>query len=203
MQKYVAFLSGLPFGQKSISNDELGLALRQLAFMNVQVMLRSGNVLFDSAPVGVIGPLEAQISRHLRNRFHLENVWTFLRTPKELAAIMDGLPFSKEEVDEKGNSIYVVLLSEELDKLAAQRIQIRRNDIDELVPSGREVYWLRRSAKREHIAPPSVSEIIDGPATVRSLHAIRQIIDEIENPKIEHPKLITLDEAIRSERSRQ
>jgi uncharacterized protein (DUF1697 family) len=203
MQKYVAFISGLPFGQNSVSDDKLNLAIARLGFTNVEVVLRSGNVVFDSAPVGVIGPLEAQISRHLRNTFGIENVWTFIRTPQELKAIIEGVPFSEADLSDKGNSTYVVLLSDELDRLAAERIQIRRNDIDELKPSGRAVYWLRRSTRREHIAPPSVSEILDTPATVRSLHAIVQIVNQIEHPATTKPKLIKLEDAIRSERSRQ
>lgn len=203
MQKYIAFISGLPLGKKSISDDDLSLALMRLGFMNVEPVLNSGNVVFETHPVGVIGPLEAQISRHLRNTFDLDDVWTFIRTPGQLARLLAATPFSKEEGNSKGNSIFIVLLSEELDSLSANKLRIRRNEVDELVPTGREVYWMRRSSKGEHIAPPAISEILDSPATVRSIHAIQQILDQAENPKTQRPKLVKLEDATRPERSRQ
>jgi uncharacterized protein (DUF1697 family) len=139
----------------------------------------------------------------LKNTFELDDAWTFIRTPAELKTILKNVPFSSEEVERKGNSIYMILLSAEPDALTGSRLKIKRNDVDELVPAGREVYWLRRSSKGEHVAPPPISEILDAPATVRSLHAIRQILDHIEHPKIEKPKLVKLEDATRSERSRQ
>jgi uncharacterized protein (DUF1697 family) len=203
MQKYVAFISGLPFGKKSISDDELALAFLRLGFMNPRAMLNSGNIIFEAHPVGVIGPLEAQISRHLKKAFDLDDVWTFIRTPSELAQLENGIPFSEDVVRDKGNSIFVVLLSSHLDPRTRARLQIRRNDVDELLPAEREVYWLRRSSKQgEHIAPPPISEILDSPATVRSLHAIQQILKEIEHPETSKPKLVKLEDATRSEQFR-
>lgn len=203
MQKYAAFVSGLPTGKNSISDDDLSHAFLRLGFTDPQAMLNSGNVVFDTPPVGVIGPLEAQISRHLRNTFEQNDIWTFIRTPDELHQILEGVPFSHKEVSDKGNSIYVVLLSEQLDQVASERIQIKRNEVDELEPAGREIYWLRRITKGEHIAPPPISEMLDSPATVRSLHAIQRILNEIEHPSTKRPRLVTLDDAIRSDRSRQ
>jgi uncharacterized protein (DUF1697 family) len=203
MQKYVAFVSGLPFGKKSISDDELALAFLRLGFMNPRAMLNSGNIIFETHPVGVVGPLEAQISRYLKKTFNLDDVWTFIRTPRELQQMQEELPFAEEVVNDEGNSIFVVLLSGHLDPRTRTKLQIKRNDVDQLLPTGREVYWLRRSSsKGEHIAPPPISEILDSPATVRSLHAIQQILDEIEHPTTKQPKLVKLDDATRSEQSR-
>jgi uncharacterized protein (DUF1697 family) len=203
MQTYIAFLSGLPTGKNAIAPDDLRAAITRLGFMDVKVLLTSGNVAFSTAPVGVIAPLEAQISRHLRKQFDLEDVWTFIRTPREIEQVIAAVPFSQSELDDKGNSIYVLLLSRELDDLAARRIQVRRTEVDVLKPAGSEVYWLRRADKGEHVAPPSLSELIDGPATVRSLHTMRQILEDLHKPVETHPKLVKLADAIRSERSRQ
>jgi len=198
MQKYVAFISGLPLGQKAIGKDQIELALMRLGFSSINAILNSGNVAFEAHPVGVIAPLEAQISRHLRNTFELDDIWTFIRTPEQLKSIIREVPFG-----EPRNSIYVVLLPEELNTLSQNKLRIKRNDVDELVPAGREVYWVRRSGKGEHVPPPPISEILDSPATVRSLHALKQIVDELDHPKTAKPKLVKLDDAIRSERSRQ
>lgn len=199
MQKYIAFISGLPAGTKAITADKLQIAMTRLGFHDVRVPSNSGTISFEAHPVGIIGPLEAQISRHLKNAFELDHVWTFIRTPQELRRIIDGVPFSEEE--REGNSIFVVLLAETPDKVTAQRLEVRRTNVDELRVAGREIYWLRRH-KAEHVAPPPISELLDSPATVRSAHALQQILSELDQPKSK-PKTISLDDAIRSERSRQ
>jgi len=199
MQRYIAFISGLPAGSTAISADKLQVALARLGFQDIRVSSTSGNISFEAHPVGIIGPLEAQISRHLRNAFELDHVWTFIRTPQDLKRIIEAVPFS--EAEKEGNSIYVVLLAEAPDKVTAQRLEVRRTDVDELRVAGREIYWLRQN-KGEHVAPPPLSELLDSPATVRSIHAMQQVLSELDKPRSK-PKTISLDDAIQSERSRQ
>ena len=199
MQRYIAFISGLPAGSKAIGADKLQVAMARLGFEDVHVPSAAGTISFNAHPVGIIGPLEAQISRHLKNAFDLDHVWTFIRTPQELRRIIESVPFGESE--RAGNSIFVGLLSDAPDKVTAQRLEIRRTDVDELRVAGREIYWLRHN-REEHVAPPPLSELLDAPATVRSLHAIEQILSDIDTPRAK-PKTISLDDAIRSERSRQ
>jgi uncharacterized protein (DUF1697 family) len=201
MQKYVAFISGLPIGRNAISADQLRSALIRLGFANVEPFFTSGNVAFETAPVGVIAPLEAQISRHLKRTFNLDDVWTFIRTPDELSSLLRDIPFDREDVEAQGNSIFMVLLPAEPDAVTARKLRIRRNEVDELRLARREIYWLRRKSD-EQVPPPPISEILDAPATVRSLHTIRQIVDALSKPKAKAGRVKPI-ETSRSERSRQ
>ena len=201
MQKYVAFISGLPIGQKALSADQLRSAITRLGFLNVEPFFTSGNVAFDTAPVGLVGPLEAQISRHIKRSFGLDDVWTFIRTPAELREIVRDLPFEETDLTEKGNSIFVVLLSEQPDQITARRLRIKRNDVDELRLARREIYWLRRRSA-DPVPPPPISEILEAPATVRSLSTLKHIVSELDKPR-EKPRHVEPVEINPSERSRQ
>lgn len=201
MQRYIAFISGLPLGREPIGMDDLRSAFIKLGFSNVESYMTSGNVGFDSAPVGVTGPLEAQISRHLRRTFKTDDVWTFIRTSDEVREIVRDLPFDTADVKEKGNCLFVVLLSEEPDDLAVKRLRIKRTSIDELRLSRREIYWLRRRNEGEPVAPPPISEILNAPATVRSLATLQRIVTD-QTRKAKPAVRIKLDDATESERSR-
>ncbi|HEX6573551.1 MAG TPA: DUF1697 domain-containing protein [Gemmatimonadaceae bacterium] len=187
MQKYAAFIAGLPTGRNAISMDRLKALLSQLGFLNIETFLTSGNVIFETAPVGVIQPLEAQIARYLRKSLDVDDIWVFIRTPEELRAIAADVPFEEEDMNASGNLLFIVLLTEEPGEQSKRRLRIKRNDVDDLRLSGREIYWLRRPSS-EAVAPPSLSEILEAPATVRSFHTIVRLIDRITaRPRAESP----------------
>jgi uncharacterized protein (DUF1697 family) len=175
VQRYVAFVAGLPCGRDSVGMDTLRNLFSRLGFLNVETFLTNGNVVFDTAPVGVIGPLEAQISRFLMKSLEAEDIHVFIRTPEELLAILAGVPFPADEVRADGNHLFVVLLAEEPDDQVKKQLRIRRSDNDELRLAGKEIYWLRRQSN-DHAPPPALSEILDAPATVRSFHTIARLV---------------------------
>jgi uncharacterized protein (DUF1697 family) len=157
--------------------ETLRAAFAKLGFLNIDTYLTSGNVIFDTSPVGVIGPLEAQISRHLNKVLDTHGVTAFVRTPRELSDIASRNPFDAAELKSGGNLLFVVFLSEPPDERTERQLRIRRNHVDELRLSGREIFWLRRPSK-ETVSPPDLAEILDAPATVRSLTTIERLIDK-------------------------
>jgi uncharacterized protein (DUF1697 family) len=175
VQRYVAFVAGLPCGRDSVGMDTLRKLFTRLGFLNVETFLTNGNVIFDTAPVGIIGPLEAQIERFLMKSLEAEGINVFIRTPQELLGILASVPFRPEDVRNDENHLFVVLLSEEPDERTAKQLKIRRTEVDELRLSGKEIYWLRRPSP-EQVPPPLLSEILDAPATVRSFHTIARIV---------------------------
>jgi len=174
MQRYVAFLSGLPVGRDKVDMHALTNLFRKLGFLNVETYLTTGNVAFDTAPVGIVPPLEAQISRHLKRSID-GDIWTFIRTPDELAEIVANMPFTPEEKLSDRDAIFVVLLSEDLDKDAERRLRVGRTGADVLRPAGREIYWLRRATDDASSRPMWLAEFLDMPATVRSLTTITKL----------------------------
>jgi uncharacterized protein (DUF1697 family) len=202
MQRYVAFISGLPAGQKAVGMQTLRSLLLRLGFLNVETFLTTGNVILDTAPVGVIGPLEAQISRHLRNSLNTGGIWTFIRTPQELSRIVANVPFTADQLDAAGGSLFVILLWDPPDDRTARKLSIRRNDVDELRVMGREIYWLRK-ATEEAVPPPPLAEILDAPATVRSFNTIRTLAIRHSDHARDSGRRSGLTDTTESERSRQ
>jgi len=202
MQTYIAFIAGLPSGHNGVSMETLRSQVLRLGYLNVETFLTTGNIKFDTAPVGVIGPLEAQVSRHLRNSLATEGIWTFIRTPEELSRIVADVPFAEEDRAAAGNSLFVILLSEPLDERAARRLRVRRNDIDDLRVHRNEIYWLRRPTSEPH-APPPLAEMLDAPATVRSFSTLAQLAEMYSRSArgTRHPP--PADDSTRSEQSRR
>ena len=175
MQRYIAFVAGLPCGRDSVGTDTLRNLFARLGFLNVEVFLTNGNVIFDTAPVGVIEPLEAQLERFLMKSLGTEDIHVFIRTPDELLGILANVPFRPDELRAEDNHLFVVLLSEEPDEKTRRNLRIRRTEVDELRLNGKEIYWLRRPSP-EQVPPPSLSEILDAPATVRSFQTIARLV---------------------------
>jgi uncharacterized protein (DUF1697 family) len=200
MQKYVAFISGLPFGGGDAEVQKIRALFERLGFSNVETFHGRDTVIFDTAPVGVIGPLEAQISRHLKRSLDLDYVWTFIRTPAELSDVVKSAPFATQEDDHDPS--FLVLLSEEPDDRTARALRIRRSDSDELIPAGKHVYWLRHESA-ETGPPPSLREIIDAPATVRSLRTISRLAEQYSPRAAKRSGKPAAGDATQSERSRR
>ncbi len=169
MQRYIAFLSGLPVGPGTVSQETLRTLFIKLGFLNVESHGTSGNVAFETSPVGVVNALEAQISRHLKRSIG-GPIWTFIRTPAELADIEANVPFDHAE----GSSVFVVLLTEHLDERTERMLSVRRTQSDILRPHGREIYWLRQ-VDDGGASPLAIADMIAAHATLRSLTTIRNL----------------------------
>lgn len=193
MQRYIAFISGLPTGPKTVPQDALRSLFTKLGFLNVETHSTGGNVAFETSPVGVVGALEAQVSRHLRRSIGDDDIWTFIRTPDELAEIAESLPLSDRP---DGAAVFVVLLNEPLDERTAHSLSVRRSSADRLYPRGREIYWVRQSA--DDAGPPlRLGEVIQTHATLRSIKLVERLAERYASARSGRPKDLT-----ESERSR-
>ena len=180
MQKYAAFMTGLPL-RSGADNDRIRRLYTRLGFSNVQTYRSPDNVLFETAPVGVLGPLEAQISRHMRRSLGTDDIWTFIRTPEEISHIVREVPFSSEVLSKKENHLFIVLLTDPLDSRTKRELRIRRSYNDEFVPVETHIYWLRHVTD-DTVAPQPLSEIVETHATVRSLNTLLGLHNLISNP---------------------
>ena len=176
MQRYIAFLSGLPVGPDTVSQETLRNLFSRLGFLNVETHGTTGNVAFETAPVGVTGALEAQISRHLRNSID-GDIWTFLRTPEYLSQVVARAPFS----DDPDSSRFIVLLAEPLDERAEKKVRSYRTGADALDPRGMEIYW-ERAMLGDAGSPFVLADFLDSPATVRSFSTITSLVEKYHDP---------------------
>ena len=69
MTKYIAFLRGIGPGNPNMRNEKLRGAFEELGFKNVQSVISSGNVIFDSPAGG-----QAKNIKTLDGRASLEQI---------------------------------------------------------------------------------------------------------------------------------
>ncbi len=191
MQRYIAFLSGLPTGAEAVPQETIRRLLSKLGFLNVETHGTTGNVVLETAPVGVTGALEAQISRHLKNSIH-GDIWTFLRTPEYLSQVVASAPFS----DDDESSRFIVLLAEPLDSRTDKRVRAHRTGAEWLHPRGLEIYWERRMLA-DGGAPLLLADLLDSPATVRSFSTIKSLVNQYREPVVKPRSVATESERFR------
>ena len=94
-------------GRNTVSMAELRDLLAELGFANVQSVLQSGNLVFDSR-AGTPTRLESLLEQAAKDRLQLETAF-FVRTAKEWAEIVAGNPFPDEAKRDPAHLVVLVL----------------------------------------------------------------------------------------------
>lgn len=109
--KYAVFLRGVNIGGKNIVRmKDLKSALAGKNFESINTYINSGNVVFryngDKKKVKEI------ITGVIESQFNL-NIELFVKTEKEIEAIINKCPFNKDEADNSKRA--VILLSDKIE----------------------------------------------------------------------------------------
>ena len=91
MTKYVALLRGIGPGNPNMRNDKLRGVFEKLDFANVQTVISSGNVVFES-PSRHVRKLEESIERALPEELGFKST-TIIRSQGQLQELIDRNPF--------------------------------------------------------------------------------------------------------------
>ena len=101
MNKYVALLRGIGPGNPNMRNDKLREVFEKLGFVNVQTVISSGNVIFESASRS-IKKLEETIESALPEQLGFTST-TIVRSKKQLQELVDYNPFEGMEHSQKSS----------------------------------------------------------------------------------------------------
>jgi uncharacterized protein (DUF1697 family) len=136
MIQYVAFLRGINVGGKHlVKMDALRSVFASLGCKNVQTLIQSGNVIFDSAAKDA-APLTKKIEKTLLTNFGFP-IPVMLRTGAELTAMVQLNPF--QSAGEDGVK-YVTFLATELKRPPALPLCSPANDCAIIHVNGREIF---------------------------------------------------------------
>ncbi|HVZ80732.1 MAG TPA: DUF1697 domain-containing protein [bacterium] len=132
MTKYFAFLRGINVGGRVLKMDLLTRYFVALGFKDAKTFIQSGNVVFTS-PEKNAKALETKIEKKLLKELGYE-VPTFLRTERELEALVELDPFKKMK---EGAKVYITFIKEELkvnfphssEKDGVRILGARKNDL--------------------------------------------------------------------------
>lgn len=131
---WIALLRGINVGGRTIRMADLRAALEGFGLENVETVLQSGNVRFDSSLSGE--RLQATLERELGRQFGYEAHVQVIERAR-LEKVIESYPFGRAGQDSHD---YVVFLERGLEKdLAAETVELAR---DERVEAGDGVvYW--------------------------------------------------------------
>ena len=173
MTHIFAFLRALNVGGHTVPMTRLKELFEELGLGSVETFLASGNVAFEA---GKAEPtkLQARIEAHLHQTLGYE-VHTFLRSEADLAALVQGCPFSLAEV-EAATALNVVLLKAPLPPEAEARLQTLASQVDRFQARGRDVWWLCALKQSESTFSNTVFEKFTGQrATFRGFNTLQRL----------------------------
>ena len=175
MARIIAFLRAINVGGHVVKMDELRRHFAAMGLAGVETFIASGNVIFESKS-GNADKLTLQIESHLRQALGYE-VGVLLRTLPELAAIESYQPFAKNELNDKGNTLYVGFIGNTPGKTLAQKVEALATDVDGLKINGREIYWLLRTSFAEsRISGALLEKTLGTKVTYRNMNTVRRLL---------------------------
>ena len=134
MKHWVALLRGVNVGGRTIRMAELRSALEEAGLQNVETILQSGNVRFDSPDDAA--RLKDRLEKTLRERFGYDAKVQVVERD-QLKRIVEAYPFGKADASRHD---YVIFLERGLERdLAGEEVEL---GAQELVAAGDGVvYW--------------------------------------------------------------
>ena len=176
--RYVAFLRAINVGGRVVKMDALRRMFETIGLSEVETVIASGNVLFDSAARSPAA-LEKKIEEQLRKALGYQ-VSTFLRTPAEMAGIARHQPFEESELNAPGNVLYIGFLAQAPAAAAKKKLLGFVNDVDEFHLQGREVYWLcRKKFSESKFSGAQLERTLEMPTTLRNVNTVRKIAAKV------------------------
>ncbi|GLH74654.1 hypothetical protein GETHLI_31560 [Geothrix limicola] len=173
MSRTFAFLRAINVGGHTVTMARLRELFEDLGLRNAETFIASGNVIFEGAK-GTEAALQRRIETHLQASLGYE-VATFLRTERELAALVKACPFSEAEVA-SAKALNVALLHAPLPPEAEARLQTLRTEVDAFRAVGREVWWLCRMKQSESTFSNAVFErATKVQATFRGFNSLQRL----------------------------
>ena len=134
MKRWIALLRGVNVGGRTIKMAELREVIEEAGLENVETVLQSGNVTFDSSD----GPsrLKEKLEAALRERFGYDAKVQVIERG-QLGKIVDAYPFGKADASQHD---YVIFLERGLERdLADEEVEL---GVQERVAAGDGVlYW--------------------------------------------------------------
>lgn len=172
MNRYVAFLRGMNLGGRRITNEGLRAHFEALGCEDVATFRASGNVVF--AKTGRAAALTAELEVGLAEALGYE-VPVFLRSERQIKAIVSKQPFSAKQLAVSKGKLQVVFLVKKPSAPAAKKALALSSDADLLALEGSELFWLPEGGISESEVDHKALADALGPMTIRTKGTVDQI----------------------------
>jgi uncharacterized protein (DUF1697 family) len=176
MARYVAFLRAINVGGHVVKMDRLRALFEELELGNVKTVIASGNVLFDAAAKNV-GTLERRIEAHLWKALGYE-VQTFVRSPKEIAAILAHDPFARSKQRTAESRLFIGFLKATPPAEICKSLDGCVTPIDEFSIHNREIYWsLTGRSMDSKFSGAALEKMLKCGTTIRNVNTVQRIAE--------------------------
>jgi uncharacterized protein (DUF1697 family) len=139
MKAFIALLRGINVGgHKQVAMADLRDLLTQLDFANVQSVLQSGNLVFQSQTTRTGAALERRLEEEARKRLDLQADF-IVRTVEEWKAAIAGNPFRTEAQHDPGH-LLLAFFKTAPDAKDVKALQAAISGPERVYATGREAY---------------------------------------------------------------
>jgi uncharacterized protein (DUF1697 family) len=171
MARHAAFLRGVNLGRnRKAGSAELRACFEEAGFDEVQTFRTSGNVVFDAARA----PSAATIEKALAKALGFD-VTVFLRSAKQIEAIVSKEPFAPKLVERSKGKLQVSFLPRKPSASARRQVEALATDADRLAFGPAELYWLPEGGTMESELDRKTIEDLVGPSTMRTMGTVEQL----------------------------
>ncbi len=177
MNKYVAFLRAVNVGgHNKIKMDDLKKLFISLGYKNVETVIQSGNVIFET-PEKNVKAITAKVEKKL-NELMKKEIKTFVRTHSELSKIVKSNPFSKIKADDKIKT-YVFFLYNEPERKFKLPLESSNKEINVFLKINLNLFMLVKKIPGKASSPNDFIEKTFGvSATARNWNVVCNIADK-------------------------
>lgn len=173
MSTQVAFLRAINVGGRQVKMTQLVKLFESIGLDAVTTYIASGNVRYRTRRTPAI--VEPRIEAVLRDALGFE-VETFVRTPKELVAVIRAAPFTQKEIAAAHAQMFC-FLKESPSRGVATAIAALSCASDRFAVVGRELHWLRIVRESDPKVHRDVARTLGAPMTGRNLNTVHKMAE--------------------------
>ena len=179
MPTYAAFLRAVNVGARVVKMEALRSILGKMGLANVQTMIASGNVVFDT-PQRSVSRIEQAIERELQQALGF-TVTTFVRTLPELRALAEHPLVSGKALDD-GASLYVAFVRQTPSAEVKRQLTALKTESEDFQVYEHHVLWVVRARFSDSaVAGPSLERTLGVPTTVRNATTVRRMVEKFHH----------------------
>jgi uncharacterized protein (DUF1697 family) len=176
MPQYAAFLRAVNVGKRLVKMETLRTAFGQMGFSNVQTVIASGNVVFET-PQKRVSRIEQAIENGLADALGFD-VTTFVRTGPELRALA-AHPLVSGESLKNGEAVFVAFLRDTPAPETTRKLTAFQAEGERVVVHQHHVLWLVRGRFSDSsLSGPVLERTLGVPATLRNATTVRRMLDK-------------------------
>ncbi|HTL86730.1 MAG TPA: DUF1697 domain-containing protein [Acidimicrobiia bacterium] len=169
MARHVALLRGINVGGRNkVPMAQLRDLFDSLGYAEVQTLIQSGNVVFDSPTVPKPASLEAAIEKEFGFA-----VGVMVRSGRELQATMRNNPFPKAPT----NSLHVGFLAKKPAAAQVKQLDATRYAPDGFVIRATEIYYSLPNGMGRSKLPGYLDRQLKTPITVRNWNTVSKLVE--------------------------